>query len=148
MKHHKQFFVRSTVLAVALLLFSGAFAQAASPDLATSVPRGGQRGKEVKITLSGNRLDDAQELYFHEKGISVKELKVIDAKKVEATLVIAPDCRLGEHHMRVRTASGTSYARTFWVSQFPTVDEVEPNDDFDAPQEIPLNVTVEGVVKP
>ncbi len=234
---------------VALVLFATLALQAASPRLATTVPRGGQRGKEIKVAFTGSRLDGAREVLFHQKGMSFKDLVVVadvtrakaktafelaeknaiaaaaasktsegkkvaaakaaldkatskDAKptsettavkkkaktafdlatkntakavaavkaaqakkvaaakavmdkvnktpanKVEVTLIIAPDCELGEHHIRLRTASGTSYARTFWVSQFPNVDEVEPNDDFAKPQEIALNVTVEAAAKP
>ena len=36
--------------------------------------------------------------------------------------------------------------RTFYVGALPVVDETEPNNDFAAPQKIPLNVTVQGVV--
>ncbi|MCF6314514.1 MAG: PPC domain-containing protein [Verrucomicrobiales bacterium] len=234
---------------MAVMFLTSVTVQAASPDLRTTVPRGGQRGKEVKVIFSGLRLDGAQEVLFHQKGMSFKDLKVLvdvarvkakaafelagknataaeaatkaaEAKKVaaakaaldaatkkdtpptppttaaknkakaafdlanknaakvvaatkaaqakkvaaakaamdkankapanrvEATLVIAPDCELGEHHIRLRTTSGMSYARTFWVSQFPTVEEVEPNDDFAKPQEVALNVTVEGAAKP
>ena len=111
---------------LALLCVSGVSTWAASPDLSTSIPRGGQRGTDVKVTFYGNRLDDAQEVIFHEPGIGFKDLKVLDARKVEATLTIEPDCRLGEHHLRLRCASGISYARNFWVSQFPNVAEVEP----------------------
>ena len=139
--------VLSAILLSALLL-PGADALAASPDLQNTIPRGGQRGSEVKVTLMGNRLDDAEELLFHSPGISAKDLKVIDTRKVEATFVIAPDCRLGEHHVRVRCRSGISYARNFWISQFPNVAEVEPNDDFEAPQAIDLNVTIEAEAKP
>ncbi len=134
-------------LGLAAFLVLGTTVQAASPDLQNSIPRGGQRGKEVKVIFTGNRLDDVQEILFHYPGITAKNIKAIDAKKVEVTLVIAPNCRLGEHHVRFRCKSGTSYARTFWVSQFPNVDEVEPNDDFTKPQPIALNVTVEGVAK-
>jgi len=134
-------------MGLAAFLVLGTFVQASSPDLQTSIPRGGQRGKEVKVTFSGNRLDDVQEVLFHYPGITTKDIKAVDAKKVEATLVIAPDCRLGEHHVRLRCKSGISYARTFWVSQFPNLDEVEPNDDFTKPQVIPLNVTIEGIAK-
>lgn len=137
-----------TALLLTGILISGFDAYAASPDFQNSYPRGAQRGSEVKVTLTGARLDDAEELLFHSPGISVKELKVVDATKVEATLVIAPDCRIGEHHLRIRCRSGISYARNFWISQFPNVAEVEPNDDFSAPQPIDLNVTVEGSAKP
>ncbi|MEO0416194.1 MAG: PPC domain-containing protein, partial [Verrucomicrobiota bacterium] len=137
------------ILASAMIALLGQVTSyAASPDFGTTTPRGGQRGTEVKVTFTGNRLDDAQEVLFHQKGMSFKDLKVVDAKKVEATLVIAPDCRIGEHHIRLRCKSGTSYARNFWVSPYPTVLEVEPNDSIEAPQVITKNVTVEAKVKP
>ena len=79
---------------------------------------------------------------------TAKDLKVVDDKKVDVTLVIAPNCRLGEHHLRIRCRSGISYARNFWVSQFPNVAEVEPNDDFALPQKISMNVTIEGKQSP
>ncbi len=136
------------VLGLAAFVLSGGWLNAASPDFATTIPRGGQAGSEAKILIQGNRLSDAEEILFHGPGLSAKDLKVVDDKKVEVTLAIAPDCRLGEHHFRVRCRSGISYARTFWVSQFPNHDEVEPNDDFAAPQKIPMNVTIEGEAKP
>ncbi len=136
------------VFGLAALALSGDFVEAASPDFSTSIPRGGQVGTEVKISLIGNRLGDAEAVVFHYPGITAKDLQVVDDKKVDVTLVIAPDCRLGEHHLRVRCRSGISYARNFWVSQFPNVDEVEPNDDFAAPQKIPMNVTIEAEAKP
>ncbi|MAS95098.1 MAG: peptidase [Verrucomicrobiales bacterium] len=123
-------------------------AHAASPDFSTTIPRGAQRGQETKVTFHGNRLEDAEEIIFHYPGITAKDIKVLDNRKFEATLVVAPDCRLGEHHLRVRCKSGISYARNFWISQFPNVAEVEPNDDFEAPQKIEKNVTIEAEAKP
>ncbi len=137
-----------TVFGLAAFVASGPVLQGASPDLVSSTPRGAQVGSEARITFTGDRLDDAQELLFHDLGITFKDLKVVDAKKVEATLVIAKDCRLGEHHVRIRCASGTSYARTFWVSQFANVAEVEPNNEFEAPQLVALNSTIEGAATP
>lgn len=136
-----------TVLGLAAILFMGGWSKAASPDFVTTIPRGGKVGSEVKILITGNRLSDAEEILFHGPGLAAKDLKVVDDKKVEATLAIAPDCRVGVHHFRLRCRSGISFARTFWVSQFPNHDEVEPNDDFAAPQKIPMNVTVEGEAK-
>lgn len=135
-------------LGLSALVASGGILNAASPDFSTSIPRGGKAGSEVKVSLIGNRLSDAEEILFHQPGMSFKDLKVIDDRKVEVTLVIAPDCRLGEHHFRIRCRSGISYARNFWVSQFPNLDEVEPNDDFAAPQKVPMNVTIEAEAKP
>ena len=63
-------------------------ANAASPDFQNTVPRGGQIGKEVKVTFSGTRLIDAVDVISHYPGITAKDLKVIDTKKVEVTLVV------------------------------------------------------------
>jgi len=117
-----------------------------TPTLSSIEPRGGKRGGDMSIFFHGGRLSDAKEILFYSPGFTVKELKAHSAAKVEAKVTIAPDCRLGEHQMRIRTASGLSELRTFWVGQFPTVDEKEPNNDFDHPQKIAMNSTVHGVV--
>jgi hypothetical protein len=135
-----------TAIALSILLI-GHNAEAANPTFSTTIPRGAQSGTEQKVIFYGDRLSDAEEILFHHPGISVKELKVLDSKKVEVTMLVAPDCRLGEHHLRIRCRSGISYARNFWISQFPNVAEVEPNDDFENPQKISLNVTVEAEAK-
>ena len=69
-----------------------------------------------------------------------------DGKKAKATIAIAPDCSLGEHVLRLRTKSGLSQARSFWIGQYPGVQEAEPNTEFATPQRIEANTTVEGVI--
>lgn len=120
--------------------------KAASPSLGGIQPRGAQRGTEAVVTFSGGRLADAQEILVYYPGITVKKLEVVNDGNVKATLAIAPDCRLGEHAFRVRTAGGISDLRTFWVGALPVIDEKEPNSEFDKPQPIALNSTVHGVV--
>ena len=66
---------------------------------------------------------------------------------MQAHIQVAADCRLGEHVVQVRTASGISDYRVFYVGALPAVAETEPNSDFEAPQAIALNVTVQGVVE-
>jgi hypothetical protein len=99
----------------------------------------------IKVCIRG-RLTDAQEILFYTPGFSVTKFQVVNDNQVKATIKIAPDCRLGEHAMRIRSATGISELSTFWVGALPTIDEKEPNSDFTAPQKIPLNVTVLGVV--
>ncbi|MBP3959752.1 PPC domain-containing protein [Gemmata sp. G18] len=120
---------------------------AASPSLGGIQPRGAQRGTEAVLTFSGGRLADAQEVLVYYPGIAVKKLEVVNDATLKATVTIAPDCPLGEHAFRVRTASGISEVRTFWIGALPVVEEVEPNNDFDKPQPVPLNVTVHGIVQ-
>jgi hypothetical protein len=120
---------------------------AASPSLGSVMPRGVQRGTEVTFTLGGARLGDAAEVMFYSPAFTVTKLEVVNDGAVKATVKIAPDCRLGEHALRLRTRSGLSELRTVFVGALPVVDEKEPNTDFAAPQKINLNVTVQGVVQ-
>ncbi|HEY3787822.1 MAG TPA: PPC domain-containing protein, partial [Urbifossiella sp.] len=119
---------------------------AASPSLGSIQPRGAQRGTDAVVTFNGGRLADAQEILIYYPGVSVKKLEVVNDAQLKVTFGIAADCRLGEHAFRVRTASGISDLRTFWVGALPTIDEKEPNSDFDKPQPIALNSTVHGIV--
>jgi hypothetical protein len=122
-------------------------APAASPALGAIQPRGAQRGTDAVLTFSGARLADAQEVLAYYPGITIKKTEVVNDATLKVAVAIAPDCRLGEHAFRVRTATGVSDLRTFWVGALPVVEEVEPNSEFDKAQPIPLNVTVHGVVQ-
>jgi hypothetical protein len=125
---------------------SGAAVRASSPSLGSITPRGGQRGTEMAVLFNGARLSDAKEIVFYTPGFAVSKLEVVNDNQIKATVKIAADCRLGEHVMRVRTATGISELRTFWVGALPSIDEKEPNNDFNAPQKVPLNVTIHGVI--
>ena len=58
---------------------------------------------------------------------------------------ILPDAELGSHRLRLRTATGITELRPFFVGALPEVAEKEPNSEFSTPQAIPVNVTVTGV---
>jgi hypothetical protein len=127
-------------------------AHAASPQLTRILPRGAQRGTEVELAFDGLRLADAQEVLIYEPGITLSKPeqpadKKLEGKQVKVTAKIAPDARLGEYHLRLRTATGLSELRTFWVGALPVVQEKEPNSDVRTPQPIPMNVTVAGVIE-
>lgn len=122
-------------------------APAADPSLSIILPRGAQRGTEQVFRFSGARLDDAQEIFFYEPGFEVLEIKPADANNIDVKIRIAPDCALGEHTAQVRTKSGISDYRTFFVGSLPAVEEKEPNTDFGSPQAIGLNSTVSGIVQ-
>src|SRR5215207_1363071 len=126
-----------TVAASLALAASSWSAVAADAGLSRILPRGGQRGTELEVTFAGKNLKDAQEVLFFQPGITVKEIKPgTDGASFKATLAIAPDAKLGEHAIRVRTATGMSDLRTFFVGPFATVEEVEPNSEFGTPQKI------------
>mgnify|MGYP003334089723 FL=1 len=131
---------------LAALLLAPFAARAAYPDVAALKPHGGQIGAEVKVTLTGARLEDFEDLMFYTPGFRVKSVESRAANKVELTLAIGKEVRAGNHVMRVRTKSGVSHMRQFFASPFPNVEEKEPNSDFASAQPIALNQTVEGVV--
>ncbi len=119
---------------------------ATSPHLESLLPTGGQRGTEVEITISGERLQDAEELFCYEPGIQVTKLTVTTNKTVSAQLKIEPGCALGEHHLRLRTATGLSELVTFFVGSLPQVSEQEPNNDPAHAQKVDFNSTISGVI--
>ena len=92
-------------------------AQAASPSLGGISPRGVQRGVENQMVFSGGRLQDAKEIFFYSPGFEVTKLEAA-AGSVKATVKVLPNCRLGQHVAQVRTASGVSEYKTFFVGPF------------------------------
>jgi hypothetical protein len=126
---------------LAALTFS---AHATSPRLNATTPAGGQRGTELEIRLNGARLDKSPEVVFSGEGIKVLKIDSVKTNSIRATVRIAPDCKLGEHQLRVRTAGGVSELRTFWVGAYTNVAEFEPNNDRTKAHQVALGVTVEG----
>lgn len=116
-----------------------------SPELHLIEPRGGQRGTEMEIRFLGKRLEETSEILLYEPGLTISNIENKAENQSVAKLTIAADAPLGEHSVRVRTAGGLSELRSFWVGQFPTVGEVEPNATFDQAQRVELNTTVQGV---
>ena len=136
----------SALLAVPSLAFT--------PTIGTIQPRGGQRGTEMTIRLGGDRLFEPQEILLYQPGITVTSLEKVgdQHKAVKASITIAPDAPLGEHVLRLRCKGGVTYQRSFWVGQYPTVMEKRSEDgsrdlnsNFNEPQEISINQTVQGV---
>ena len=144
---------RAVIYSFAIYVFAGQ-AFAASPTIGAPAPRGLQRGTESVLDAStvSATLADAQEILFY----SAPGFAVAAALEVGST----PNSDQGNHqdqrrtpalgeHMScgVRTATGISNMMTFWIGALPIVEEKEPNSDFTAPQKIPLNVTVAGIVQ-
>jgi hypothetical protein len=123
-------------------------AEGASPQLTRILPRGGQRGTEMDVTFAGARLKDAKEVILYEKGIEATKIEGDKPEQVKVHFKIAQDCALGEHTMRLRTATGITELRTFWVGPFPSTQASvkPPNASWDTPQTLAMNTTAEGVI--
>lgn len=125
-----------------LLISLTCVAPGASHRVAEKItPQVVERGREVKVLLEGNHLENVQGILAYSKGISfvrVEEAKEVDpitmtkpeaAKPGQAVILvldIAKDCALGEHLFRVQTKETLSEFQTLWVSPFPCVREAHP----------------------
>jgi hypothetical protein len=126
-------------------------------------PRVGQRGTTVEVTIQGGSLAKPEEVIFYRPGIravGIEELPKIAPsilhhggvieEQVKCRFEIAPDCPLGEHPFRIRTATDLTTLGTFHVSPFPCIDEGEiaPKDHVNDTRETALavqpNVTIRG----
>ncbi|MFP6584192.1 MAG: PPC domain-containing protein [Candidatus Hydrogenedentota bacterium] len=133
-------------MTIVICLLATDFASAVNPSLSTVLPRGGQRGTDVEVTFHGGNLADAQDVFFHDDGISLKEVKAAAAGTFTCVISIAPDARLGNHRVRVRTATGISKLILFSVGNLAEVTEVEPNSTSAEAQVIVMNSTVNGTI--
>lgn len=133
-------------IALILLAASMCTAGAVAPVLQSTTPNGLQRGTEADLKFNGARLADAEEVLFYEPGVKVLGLKEKKENYLLARVKLEADCPLGEHKMRIRTRTGISEFRTFYVGPFPQIDEKEPNTTPDKAQRVPMNVTVLGTM--
>ncbi len=130
-----------------LLLFGADTANAARPSVVRTEPMGVVRGTTTQVIVHGDRLGDAYQVLFDRPGLSVAEVKPIDAKQVELTVVADEQMQPGLYPLQVVTKSGISNLRLIGVGSLPVVQEVEPNSQVAEAQKIELNTTVEGLIK-
>ena len=134
-------------LLIFLSFFPAPFIFSAEPIISNILPRGGQIGSELKVVISGQRLGDAEEIFFYDKGITALDLNASGEKSVRVKFRISETARLGQHEMRLRTKSGISTVKTFWVGPYPNFHEKEPNTSFEEAQKVSLNRTINGLIK-
>ncbi len=138
--------IRAVRACAPLVLIGAAVADGVEPAVEFVLPRGAQRGSKQVVSLQGLRLSDPVGLIFLDSGLSLEKFEPVDATHLKATLVVAPDCPLGQHGFRLHTKGGVSEVRTIHVGPFPNVDEAEPNDTRDTAQAATLSSTIEGVL--
>ena len=138
--------VRRTCFAAAAIASCviAASAFAGSPRCSHIYPGGAQRGGEMEVTCTGTNLEDARTFLFDEPAQFETQILTGDKGKCTARIKVAPDARLGEHLLRIITASGIADVRAFYVTPFPMVAEVETKQRPKPAQHIELNTSVYG----
>lgn len=134
---------------------------APTPKLFVIMPPGGQAGAGVEVTISGQDLDEPEELMFSHPGITAEMLsaptptpeprnpggrRVAQLASVRFRVNIAKDVPLGSHDVRIITKRGVSNPRAFIVGEYKEVLEQEPNNDLGEAQRVDVNTTINGTI--
>jgi hypothetical protein len=96
-----------------------------APRLLTTTPMGGKAGSQVELTITGENIDDADQLTFSNRHITAtRKLNAAGQPEPNKYVVtIGTDCPVGVHEARVMTRLGISSSRAFSVG---TLDEATP----------------------
>ena len=135
---------RWILLAALLCVPSVSFAQSVglpAPRLLTTTPMGAKVGSQVELTVSGEFIDDADELTFSDRRITAAR-KLNAAGQPEANkyvVSIAADCPVGIHEARVMTRLGISSSRAFSVGTLDEVSQTKPNTTLATAMELKVN---------
>lgn len=135
----KQFTIASTLMVVAATSYAQSVCLPA-PRLLTTMPMGGQVGSEIDVTITGNSIEDAEQLLFSHPGITATP-KLNDAGQPipnQFVVSIAADCPTGIHAARVMSRLGISAARVFTVGDLPEITQTKPSPAVEAA--IPLQI--------
>ena len=114
------------------------------------MPMGGQAGTSFEVTITGENIDEANELLFSHPKITAKP-KVSECGKAEANtfvVTIAADAPQGVHEARVLSRLGISSSRAFSVSGLPEVTRVKPNTSLETALELKPNSICNAVMTP
>lgn len=100
-----------------------------APRLLTTSPMGAKVGTQAEITISGEHIDDADELTFSDPRIkATRKLNAVGQPEANKYVVtVAADCPVGIHEARVMTRLGISSSRGFSVGTLDEVSVTKPN---------------------
>jgi hypothetical protein len=142
------------------------------PTIAQVSPQGVARGMTVELEVEGFNLTGASAIYFSEKGITGKILRVKDLpdiaevrlgsnggvssidlgplpprNRVTIELDVAPEAKVGPVNFRLLTPLGTTPVGTFLIEPFyGEANDAEPNDTAESATEVFLPAILAGTI--
>ena len=143
------------------LLVQSALVSAAVPRIDHIMPRGGQIGKTVKLTLIGQDLSNNTRLKSNIPGaltpLAPPRNKDFIGKQLSFLLEISPEAQVGTYQIRVQTHEGLSNILLFTVGAFPETTDSEvnldttlsrrtANDSFATAQPVEIPTTINGTL--
>ncbi|MCX7418270.1 MAG: serine protease [Planctomycetia bacterium] len=132
------------LVALACGIESPSFAQSVglpAPRLLTTTPMGAKVGSQVEVTISGEHIDDADELTFSDRRITAAR-KLNAAGQPESNkyvVTISADCPAGIHEARVMTRLGISSSRAFCVGTLDEAVQSKANTTLATAMELKVN---------
>jgi hypothetical protein len=119
-----------------------------APRLLTTMPMGGNPGSQVEITITGENIDDADELTFSDPRMTAirKRDAAGQPEPNKYVVSIAPDCPAGLYEARVMTRLGMSSSRAFSVGTLPEVMQTKPNTTLATAMELKVNSICNAVM--
>lgn len=130
-----RFVLRAGLGVLAVAAFAGP-AAAQVPNVGFVYPAGGQSGAKAAVTLNGANLQGATGLMVSGEGVQAQITKNDNAAALPVELTIAPNAPAGVRELRVVTPRGVSNATRIWVSSYPDLNEVEPNNNLAQAQKV------------
>ncbi|MCC9604562.1 serine protease [Blastopirellula sp. JC732] len=139
-------------LLVLILAFTGpsvAMAQSVclpAPRLLTTMPMGGQVGTTLDVTITGESLEELDQLRFSHPAITATRKLADDGSPVanQYVVTIAADCPPGIHEARVMTRLGISSSRVFSVGALPETTATTPNTKLETALPIAIDSVCNG----
>ena len=130
---------RNVVLAtLAAAWISTAAEDPADPWVDRIEPLGGQRGAETDVALVGRNLAVPAVLEFDSPHLSWESGGLQDDGSLRGRIRVSSDAPPGPHIATLATPGGRANSRMFYVDEFPSSLEVEPNDTLGQAQPIRL----------
>ncbi|MBD3673155.1 MAG: serine protease [Planctomycetaceae bacterium] len=121
-----------------------------APRLLTMMPMGGQVGSTVEVTITGDHIEEADQLIFSCPGITATSK--LDAQGLPIpnryVVSISADCPTGIHEARVMTRLGVSTSRVFNVGALEETIQVKPNTSLDTAMALKTDSVCNAVITP
>lgn len=109
---------------------------------------GGSVGSQVEVKITGENIEDADELYFSDPKLKATRKLDPAGNPVPSTYVVAisADCLPGIYEARIMTRLGISSSRVFSVDTLPETIQKSPNTSVATAMEIAVNSICNGVM--
>ena len=137
-------------LALALvmgLVGASAAEDPADPWIDRIEPLGGQVGTTTDVTLVGRNIEVPATLEFDSPHLSWESTSLGRPGKLTGRILVGPEAPLGPHIATLVTPRGRSNSRMFYVDEFASTPEAEPNDTLARAQEVHLRPqTIQGAM--